>query len=82
MEEPNLFVSLLHAVQSFSWNGSSTDLILYFFKSDEYFAKVLLADINLFEWIEYFFFLYNSLAATSKQIDKFLPFVKPEILID
>ena len=27
------------------------------------------------------FFLYNSLAATSKQIDIFLPFLKPEILI-
>ena len=42
----------------------------------------MLADINLFEWIEYFFFLYNSLAATSKQIDIFLQFLKPEILID
>ena len=36
----------------------------------------------LLECIEYFLFLNNSFAATSKQIDICLPFTKPAFLID
>ena len=37
--------------------------------------------MKLLEWIEYLFFLYSSLAATSKQIDTSLPFLKPDFFI-
>ena len=41
----------------------------------------MLADINFLEWIEYFCFLNNSFAATSKHIDTSLPFLNPDFSI-
>ena len=40
---------------------------------------VLSTFMYLLECIEYFLFLHNSLAATSKQIDTSLPFTKPDL---
>ena len=47
----------------------------------KYFFIVFSEDIYLFEWIEYFPFLNNSFAATSKHILISLPFLNPDTWI-
>ena len=57
------------------------DFILYFVIILLYSFIDFSTETKLFECIEYFPFLYNSFAATSKQIDTSLPLTKPDFLI-